>query len=351
MTVINRALDKAYKRRAQSQPAPEPTQSSSATSAEPAKDVASDTVSGWASKLRDPIRPLNRPVVAIESALTISEPAILPHASMEGAIIRVDAAHSSSVTPQELPARETPTPEMTVLPVADEPAEPAVPSEPTQQWSWPPIVQRLLTCPAATELRDLAVQLRSLAADNDLRCIAFSGPGRKAGRTSLVLTLASVLIADKKTRVAIVDADFTHPDAASFISLDPAEGLEEVINNPGADQKAVTTLIEDRLAIVPLAGPVGLETIDNRCIGTLQVFLRSLRREYDLVLIDAGPWEADQMPPVLECRAVDAVVGINKANSARTGPADAADFLQPGVEWLGVIETFAPAEELMRQTA
>ncbi|HEY2252791.1 MAG TPA: hypothetical protein VGH74_17080 [Planctomycetaceae bacterium] len=206
-------------------------------------------------------------------------------------------------------------------------------------------MQSLLTCTAAAELCDLAVQLRSLAADNDLRCVAFSGPGRKAGRTSLVLTLASVLIADKATRVAIVDADFGHPHAAELISLNPAEGLDDLISNPATDHQTVTTLIDGRLSIVPLVKPIAAEAIDHRSIGTLQTFLRSLRREYDLVLIDAGPWETAQMPPVLECRAVDAVVCICQAKSSRDESADAANFRQPGVEWLGVVETFSGRDD------
>jgi len=385
MTVINRALHKAYKRRAESEPARELKRPSSATDTGSASESKTPTVSGWASKLREPIRPLSRPTVSIEAALATVAPAIMPHALPEGAIIRVDAAHmpidsssdsanespsikAQSITEPALPAVENHSDvprqaepavqvesvaqsESTVNPEPALPPDHAVPtelpgqSELSAQWSWPPIVQRLLTCPAAKDLRDLAVQLRELAAGNDLRCVAFSGPGRNAGRTSLVLTLASVLIADKTTRVAIVDADFSHPHAAQLISLHPAEGLEEAIANLAVDDQVVTTLIENRLAIVPLAKPLAAESIDNRRIGTLQTFMRSLRRQFDLVLIDAGPWETANLPLVLECRAVDAVVCVCRTNATHEETAGAANFLQPGVEWLGTIETFAPPKE------
>ena len=329
MTIINRALDKAYKRRAESEPAPE------------LKRPDSASVSGWASKLREPIRPPVRPVSeSVVSDFLVSEPfpeldrqvAGIEAVSPAGATIRIDGGHAAAEAP--VPLTTTPVAEAT-----------ATPLERTEQWSWPPIVQRLLTCPAATELRDLAVQLRALAAGNDLRCVAFSGPGRNVGRTSLVLTLASVLIADKSTRVAIVDADFNHPDAAQMISLQPATGLEEAINNPAASG-VVTTLIAGRLAIVPLAKPVAADAIDHRRIGTLQTFLRSLRREYDVVLIDAGPWEPAHPPLLLECRAVDAVVCVCRASASREEPADERNFRQPGVEWLGVVETFVAVQQL-----
>ena len=349
MTIINRALHKAYKRRAQSEPAPE------------MKRPGTTTVSGWASKLREPLRPLKSPLVALPVSQPLaSEPPVEPVPASINAVlpggtkIRIDAGHSP--TDSAPPAPSEP-------PITIQPKE--VPAEPVEQWSWPPIVQLLLTCPAASELRDLAVQLRHLAADQDLRCVAFSGPGRKVGRTSLVLTLASVLIADKTTRVAIVDADFEHPDAAQLISLHPASGLEEAINHPAAADRAATTLIAGRLAIVPLTKPVASAALDHRRIGALQTLLRSLRREYDLVLIDAGPnssgpvdsgpvasgpvasgkgGEPEQPPLVLECRAVDAIVCVCRSNSAPDGPPDETDFCQPGVEWLGVVETFVKTQ-------
>lgn len=330
MTTINRALHKAYKRRAESEPARE------------TRRPAAPTVSGWASKLREPIKPLKRPLPAPPVSQTPSEqlPTSLNAVLSGGTKIRIDAGHSPT---DSAPPPVKPT---LAVPPKEDPAEPAAP------WSWPPIVQLLLTCPAAAEIRDLAVQLRHLAADQDLRCVAFSGPGRKAGRTSLVLTLASVLIADKTTRVAIVDADFDHPDAARMISLQPASGLEEIIANPAPADGVATTLIAGRLAIVPLTKPVAAATIDNRGMGALQAFLRALRREYDLVLIDAGPSEFDggntEHPPlVLECRAVDALVCVCRDNSSQDErPIDEMDFRQPGIEWLGVVETFVNAPPL-----
>jgi Mrp family chromosome partitioning ATPase len=160
------------------------------------------------------------------------------------------------------------------------------------------------------------------------------------------LTLASVLIADKKTRVAIVDADFNHPQVAQSISLIPSKGLEEAIDGPEVDLGAVTTLIAGRLDIVPLLKPIAADAIDRRRLGTMQTFLRTLRREYDVVLIDAGPWETGHPPLVLECRGVDAVVCVCRAQSTDGEPPGEKNFQQPGVEWLGVVETFVKAPPL-----
>jgi len=320
MTIINRALHKAYKRRAESEPAPELERPGS--------------VSGWASKLREPVKP----PVRSSSAPSGPAPSVLPPRVAEQTTSEIPTAEvpGSEIKVSEITISENAVPEEKVaeVPVSQE-RRPDV----TEQWSWPPIVQRLLTCPAVPEILDLAAQLRSVATSRDLRCVAFSGPGRGVGRTSLVLTLASVLIADKSTRVAIVDADFNHPDAAQLLSLHPAAGLEQAILNPAADG-VLTTLVAGRLAVVPLVKPVKVDAIDHRRLGALQTFLRSLRREYNVVLIDAGPWEPAHGPLLLECRAVDALVSVRRADSSRKGPADEGHLRQPGVEWLGVVETF-----------
>jgi Mrp family chromosome partitioning ATPase len=388
MTTLNRALHKAYKRRADPEPAPE------------MKQAGPPTVSGWASKLREPLRPLKSPLVALPisespvSELPVAEQLVPEPLGAEqadsqppaaeapaeplpmsvsavlsgGTKIRIDAGHSP--TDSAVPVPPIPA-------IAAQPAE--VPAAPVEQWAWPPIVQLLLTCPAASELCDLAVQLRHLAAEHDLRCVAFSGPGRKVGRTSLVLTLASVLIADKTTRVAIVDADFEHPDAAQLISLHPASGLVEAINDPTAtaSDEATTILIDGRLAIVPLTKPIASAALDNRRIGALQALLRSLRREYDLVLIDAGPNSSEpgdsgpvksspvkssqgktgpvasgkggtteHAPHVLECRAIDAMICVCRSNSTQDRQPQESDFCQPGVECLGVVETFVKTQPM-----
>jgi Mrp family chromosome partitioning ATPase len=201
----------------------------------------------------------------------------------------------------------------------------------------------LLSSSAGAELHNLAGQLKHMAAERGLSCLALSGPGRATGRTSLVLTLARMLTEAQSARVAIVDADFGHPDAARMISVRPQTGLWEAACDTRAAAAAVTTLVAGKLAIVPLVGPVAHEAIDRRKIGAMQSFLRSLRREYDLVLVDAGPWESLVPPLVFESRGVDAFICVSRCAASHEEQLDDETYQHPGVEWLGMIETFAPA--------
>jgi len=210
------------------------------------------------------------------------------------------------------------------------------------RWSWPSIVGKLLDCPAGAELRKLAGSLKQLAGTRNLACVALSGPGRSTGRTSLVLTLAHILAETQFCRVAIVDADFGHPDAAQAMSLKPRQGLWEAASRNDAGASATTVLIPEKLVIVPLVDRVATEGMDRRKVAGIQSYLRALRREYDLVLVDAGPWEALVPPLVFESRAVDAFLCIARCH-AGDERLDDEHFRQPGIEWLGMIETFVPA--------
>jgi Mrp family chromosome partitioning ATPase len=157
-----------------------------------------------------------------------------------------------------------------------------------------------------------------------------------------VLTLAHILAETQFCRVAIVDADFGHPDAGQVLSLQPRKGLWEASSPNDAGVSAATVLIPGKLAIVPLVEKVATAGIDRQKIAGMQSYLRALRREYDLVLVDAGPWEALVPPLVFESRAVDAFLCVARSHSGDER-LDDEHYRQPGIEWLGMIETFAPA--------
>jgi Mrp family chromosome partitioning ATPase len=104
----------------------------------------------------------------------------------------------------------------------------------------------------------------------------------------------------------------------------------------------LATLVPGKLSLVPLVARVSPEAIDRRKIAAMQTYLRRMRRGYDLVLIDAGPWESLIPPLVFENLTVDAFICVSRHNDAEE-PLDDASYRQPGVEWLGTIETFCPA--------
>ena len=333
MTIINRALNKAYKRRLDGDPV--------CTPESPPEGITT----GWVSKLREPIQPIG---ASEPAAVNARAPAARPMAPQvpqsvpapprrAGSVapaaprpdVRIDAPHSPAARVKESDARSAGAAEFPRIRNAEE-------------WSWPPIVQSLLAGQVGTEIRDLAAKLKKLAADRELRCVALSGPDRSAGRTSLLLTLAHALSVDQGARVAMVDADFGNPGAAHMIALNPRAGLWDAVCKGETEAAATTTLIGGRLTIVPLVARVPIEAIDRGKIGAMQTFLRSLRRDSDVVLVDAGPWESLVPPLVFECRAIDALISVCRYSASAQDQHDDENYRQPGIEWLGTIETFVP---------
>jgi Mrp family chromosome partitioning ATPase len=344
MTILNRALDKAYKR-----------QRVVAPTAAPASAPA--TANGWASQLREPVRPVpavpaqartpsatvagmvEKPLLpATARRHAVSAPASVPVAAaalavtLAGAKVRIDARHLPAAAPA-------------IVGIAPVETQSAAKAEPAAEpiaggWKWPAIVDKLLASRARADMGKLALNLKNLATDRGMGCVALTGPGRGTGRTTLVLTLARLLSELPSTRIAIVDADFGHPEAARFLELRPGAGLWDAACGEGKSPAAVHQLIPDKLALVPLTTPVAAATIDRSKIRNLHSFLRSLRRDHALVLVDAGPWESLVPPLILESHAVDACICVCRANTPSDERLDDEALRQPGVECLGTIETF-----------
>ncbi len=356
MTIINRALHKAYQHRAGAQSVESPEQ-------------REEAVGGWTSKLREPIRsdatseksaavaesvakapadarPAARPVSADDHETEFRRMTDGPIVAPAGVMVRVDAPHHPAKEP--LPGEAQPA----AAPAASAPAaaEDLARAQAVEFWAWPPIVQKLLSCPAAAEISRLAGRLSGLAVERGLGCLALSGAGRVVGRTSLVLALAKSLTETCSARVAIVDTDFEHPDLARSLSLRPRSGLWDVACERKSSSSPWTTLVPGKLAIVPLVARVSHDAVDRRKISVLHNFIRSLRRGYDLVLVDAGPWESLVPPLVFEGGVIDAFIGVSRSGD---GDEQLDDELygQPGIEWLGTIETFSPAPQLELQIA
>jgi Mrp family chromosome partitioning ATPase len=381
MTIINRALTKAYRRRSDAEPGK-------------TREEHSPSATGWATMLREPLRPISspdlrsaRPVVSPTTSVEIAAPSgahggstvqfdpfravAKPQArpdarpGIEPAVLAAPRSESAAAAPPDQPAGTTvridpghasARPQATLEAQAAESkqaraAGDRIAVDAAPRWSWPPIVGKLLDCSAGAELRRLAASLKHLAVTRGLVCMALSGPGRSTGRTSLLLTLAHLLAETQFSRVAIVDADFGHPQAADLLSLRPGAGLwEAACEKNEAAAQVVTPLIEGKLSLVPLLDRVPIEAVDRRKIAALQTFLRSLRRENDLVLLDAGPWETIVPPLVFESRAVDALLCVARCGSGEA-PLDDEQYRQPGMEWLGMIETFVPAQRLKQWSA
>lgn len=316
MTLLDKALTKAYARK------------SIAAAASP---TPTSTRRGWVAKLRTPVRrakgataapgvaPAHPPVVPVSSPVDPPTPA--PRRS-----VRAGATLGRAEQRDDHPA-----------------TIPAVPQSPATAWGWPAICDRLLDSPTAGPgLRGLASLLRELLAERGMRSLAFTGQGRAAGRTSLLLCVAKLLAEDPSSRIAIVDLDVGRPSIARRLGVTPAVGLWELAGGASSTQ-AIIPLVRGRLSLVGLVESVPPSAISARHVAAIEAALRGLREEFDLVLIDAGPRESSLTPHPLPPPAIEACVCVSRHGESAGELSLCESYRQAGIDVLGILETFVPA--------
>ena len=213
------------------------------------------------------------------------------------------------------------------------------PSAPLLQ-TWPEICDRLLHV-AGEGFRQLAGQLLTTCADRRLELIAFCGGTPKAGTTAVVLTLAKTLCTKFRTEVA--SRPVLLVDAAGG-GLAESLGVFQATADPiPVDQEHAPTLLtlDDRcLALLPIPDVADWRS-STGVVRSLRGRIAPLRAQFPLILIDAGPW-ASAAEWLIEPPQVDGLVSVQRSgNEALVSAAPQSACLRTGIEFLGIIETFA----------
>ena len=252
------------------------------------------------------------------------------------------------------PLTESPPEPLTESPPEAEPvsAEPAPelaqeaafrPSFQVESFAWQSSCTRLSTA-AGDELDHLADELID-GLSRDRKVVAVSGCRRGEGCTTLLLGAAQRL-AQRGLKVAVVDADFDHPQLARRLGLLPEAGWEEVLAGRLPLGEALIDSVQDGIAVLPLCGPMPDQSYLSSDYPEPVRSIEVLRRHYDLVLIDLGALVAGAgtASPFAEpdARWIDAVVLVHNIRCTPAAElAQARQRLQAaGIVEAGVVENF-----------
>ncbi len=207
-----------------------------------------------------------------------------------------------------------------------------------QQWKWPEICEQLDQF-TGDGFRQLAKHLQ-FAAEQGHKSLAFVSSASGAGRTSVLLTLTRIFALEGKSEVLLVDADRRHPQLASLIASRPNTGLREVLHGQLRMEQAVVPMLPGRVSALPLNDKM----TDNewlKLVAPLRVLLKQARRDFDMILIDAGILGPETNLSDCWLRgSVDAVITISRQLTDQRTAHEVLDWKQIGIESLGVIETF-----------
>jgi Mrp family chromosome partitioning ATPase len=213
-----------------------------------------------------------------------------------------------------------------------------------ERFEWPEICNRLFAA-AGREMgrfcETLTAQMR-----RGRKMLAVTGCRRGDGRTTVAMCLAKQL-ADSGARVALVDADFRHPQLAERLGVVPSAGWDDVLANDLPLTEAMIESTEDRLTLMPLRTPIfdSAMTLDNPLLG---VPLRTLRESFDLVLLDceplASPEATDYLATLVGRCGLDAALLVHDLHQTPSASVEQATQLlnhAPLAGW-DIVENFVP---------
>jgi Mrp family chromosome partitioning ATPase len=179
------------------------------------------------------------------------------------------------------------------------------------------------------------------AAVQGSKVLTFVSSGRETGRTSVVLTLTRILALEGLTKVLLIDADRRHPDIATLTGQTRTPGLAEVLHGQAKPQQAIVPRTPGNVSSLTLGAPVS-DVEWTKLVGPMRALIQQAKRNFDMVLIDAGVFGPDARLSECWLRGVaDAVITVSRQLSDTNTNHDVLDWKQIGIESLGVIETFS----------
>ncbi len=220
-------------------------------------------------------------------------------------------------------------------------------------FSWPDLCGKLLE-QQSSQFDQLVGQLVTESALGR-KVVAITGSRRGDGRTTLALALVRRLAATA-VKVVVVDADFEVPQLAARLGMTLQSGWENVLTDGLPVWDGLVESLNDRLAILPLAPrpgnnsgqPTPTEFVAKHA-DAIRQHLEALRKEFDVVLVDAGAVKAvrpDAKPrgPLALAGSLDSAIMVSDARV--TAPGRAAELqrrlLEANIIPLGIAENFCP---------
>jgi len=256
-----------------------------------------------------------------------------------------DAAASESKASGTKSSQETP-PAVDVpmsRPVAEATApETFLPMLQVDGFLWPQICRRLSQA-AAKELDRLGRSIKDQIR-RGRKTLAIGGCAAGEGATTMLLCVGK-LLAGQAIKVIMVDANRADPKLAKRLGMLPESGWKDALCGRMPLEEVVIEAVDSSLALLPLCQPTERERWPAIEPARLAEHLAMLRRHYDLVLVDLGPWENSILSSPTQPGAivgVDAVVLVHNVGSTDE---DRLDQLQrrlarAGIEPAGIVQNF-----------
>jgi polysaccharide biosynthesis transport protein len=189
----------------------------------------------------------------------------------------------------------------------------------------------------AESYRALRTSLLLTSVGGPPRVILVTSALPEEGKTTTSINVAIVL-AQKGTRVLLVDADLRRPSIHKTLSMGPRSGLSNVLTgNTSLEQAIIRSSILPNLFLLP-AGTPPPNPAELLASSNMKDVLAQLREQYDHIVIDTPPTLSVTDAVVMSSRADRVILVIRSGQTTKQALRRARDLLlQVNAKLCGVL--------------
>ncbi|MRG60425.1 polysaccharide biosynthesis tyrosine autokinase [Agromyces sp. CFH 90414] len=197
--------------------------------------------------------------------------------------------------------------------------------------------------PRAESFRSLRTNLQFLDLDRADRAFVVTSSVEAEGKSTTAANL-SIALADAGARVLLVDADLRRPKVASYLGIEGAVGLTDLLIGRATLADVIQPWGRDQMFVLP-AGQVPPNPSELLGSTAMLETVRELNRAFDVVLFDAPPLLPVTDAAVLT-RAVGAAIIVVAAGRAHKGQLKGAIDVLDNVDApaAGIVLTMLPTK-------
>jgi capsular exopolysaccharide synthesis family protein len=142
--------------------------------------------------------------------------------------------------------------------------------------------------PATEAFRLLAVRLRDLRRQRELKKVLITSSTPEEGKSLVAANIALALAAGSREKILIIDGDLRHPTQAHLFGIGEIPGLWEWLSGKSSIRSCIHRLEGPNLWILPSNSIAGnpLDFMQGKRLSTL---LEQLTARFDWIVIDSPP--------------------------------------------------------------
>jgi Mrp family chromosome partitioning ATPase len=232
---------------------------------------------------------------------------------------RFSAKGGSGVSLHQIPLPPARTRNPDSVSVAFQPLDLIRPDEKTARVPAEIIAYHQPNHPVSKEFASLAEAIEAQLPMGGSHVLMFVGSAAGVGTTTVVINLAFTWARSDQKRIVVLDAGDTQGTVAIKFGLPASPGLAEVLAEKATLSSVLQETTRSNLFVLS-SGSHGRESNSILPAKPMRDILRQLRKQFDLVLVDASSWNSEPEMSALAsgCDAVYLVIPQSAAKANET---------------------------------